>query len=755
MPYRNTNRAAVRYKLFAFTTGLTLTLFVATVTTCFSQLTTSVRNENPVPVSIDELCRQNPSAVVVFFDQINLDYSGLGNVKQAVSQKNWPKACTALLDYYQTNSSNAQLRTCSPQPNEAALNEANAALQSVFTFQGITDTLRSNAAQHLNWYHKGPNNDIEWAYFLNRMGYFNSLLAAYCQTGNPVYAQAFNRLLLDWITGNPASKSQLGVPPWRVLEVGLRLIGPLPTAFYGFQKASAFTPVARLLMLMSIQKQAAYVRNFHTSHHNHGVTELNGLTRAALCFPEFKQADEWARHAQEKMGEEFAFQSYPDGTMKELSSSYHWVVVREFMAYVNLHKTYGKTLPPAFGRVVEKMYNYLAYSARPDGYGLLNNDADLLNNYEILRPLLQTFPRSDWQYLLTSGREGKRPALQPSMMFPWAGHFIMRNGWGEAKSNDHFAYFDVGPWGTSHQHNDKLHLSVYANGREILCDAGRMYYKQDQWRQFFNRSASHNVVTLDGKGQNNDTPEVSKPLPDSSYRIQPDMDFSMGTYEGGFDDIHPAVPSTMQSLQPSAEKGTHTRAVIYLKNRYWIVVDWVQSDKPRTLTAYWHFNPVCSVVADGQSVLTNDPGKGNLCIVPVSSESWAVKLVKGQETPYVQGWYSERYNQRLAAYCAEYSTQMVGPSTLFAWILYPSTAEKLPKVAARLLSAPAGTIRLDVQIPGEETVEVAVNMGVTQPVPLSNGYTLTGRCALLRTGRQSLVVGGQITDKIGNVVIKR
>ncbi|MBC7891710.1 MAG: alginate lyase family protein [Sphingobacteriaceae bacterium] len=591
--------------------------------------------------------------------------------------------------------------------------------------------------------HKGPNKDIEWAYFLNRMNYFESLLSAYCQTGNPVYAGKFNQLLLDWITSNPAPENQLHNAPWRVLEVGLRLFGPWPTAFYGFQQTPAFTPLARLLMLMSIQEQAVYVRKFHWEHHNHGVMELNGLTRIALCFPEFKQADAWYQHALVKMAEEFRFQSYPDGAMKELTSSYHWVVVRNFLAYLDLHKIYRKPLSPKFSQIVENMCNYMAYTARPDGYGLLNNDADLLNNFEILKPLLSDFPRSDWRYLFTHGKEGRLPP-QTSLMFPWAGQFVMRNGWGETKGNEHFAYFDVGPWGTSHQHNDKLHLSVYANGREILCDAGRMYYKVDKWRQFVNLSAAHNVISLNGRGQDKTQPEATVPVPDSSYNIQPGLDFCIGTYQGGFGDQH-ELPSL--NRVPPTEKitGRHTRAVLYLKNKYWVVVDQVESDRPLTVTAYWHFAPACTVMPDGPSVKTVDVAKGNLRIAPVSTLNWAVEVIKGQETPTVQGWYSERYNQRVAAACAEYKAQMAGTSSTFAWILHPSADEKVPAIASRVLPAPPGAFRMEVRIPGEKPVEIAVNMHSIQDIPLSDGSVFTGRCVVVQEGQKPQVVWGKFT----------
>ena len=52
----------------------------------------------------------------------------------------------------------------------------------------------------------------------------------------------------------------------------------------------------------------------------------------------------------------------------------------------------------------------------------------------------------------------------------------MRDGWHERA---HWAWFDAGPWGIAHQHNDKLHLSVSPFGRDVLVDTGRYNYTEE------------------------------------------------------------------------------------------------------------------------------------------------------------------------------------------------------------------------------------------------------------------------------------
>ena len=42
--------------------------------------------------------------------------------------------------------------------------------------------------------------------------------------------------------------------PWRSLEMGVRMAGPWPPAFFGFQQSDAFTTDARVLLLLGVSE---------------------------------------------------------------------------------------------------------------------------------------------------------------------------------------------------------------------------------------------------------------------------------------------------------------------------------------------------------------------------------------------------------------------------------------------------------------------------------------------------------------------
>lgn len=716
-----------------------------------------VARAQPVqPLTLPQLCQQEPARIKALFAALNLDYPGLETTKQFVASQQWPEACMALVTYYRQAKSGAWFRTGTTTQSNAPQLVADAILADTYTFQEITGKLGRLADGGLNWHYLGPNSDKEWGWFLNRFSAFNTLLSAWKQTGNPAYAQAYDRFVTDWVLHNPMPAKRQESATWRVLETGLRMMSPWPNAFYGFQQADGFSPAARILALCSVPDHADYLMKYHVKNHNHAAMELNGLATLALSWPEFRQSEEWYQHTVEKMNDELELQVYPDGAQKELTSMYHTVTLDNFEQFYKTSQKAGRTLTGPFTPMVEKMYNYLAYTLRPDGYGLLNNDSDLINNRTKLRGAANIYNRPDWSYIISNGKEGVKPATGPSVVFPWAGQVVNRSGWG---ADAQWSFFDIGPWGMSHQHNDKLNVTVYANGRELLVDAGRMYYKPDSWRRHFNLSESHNVVLLDGKGQNQYEGITSKPLSDTAVRLLPDVDFSIGTFADGFGDKWNRHKPFQYHQGTDSIPGRHTRAVLFLHDTgatgadrrpgFWIVFDRVETDKPRTLSPLWHFHPQCKVTTEQQSVVTTDAGKGNLRIIPVAPFDWTVSLIKGQEDP-IQGWYSEAYNKKEPNVCAIYKAA-TSPNATFAWVLYPAVGD-VPAVRVEQLAAPEGSMHLKIMPPGQPTIEVAASLTSPQAIRLSDGSQFLGRCVVLRANRPPVVVQGKLTSQNGTVL---
>ncbi len=315
------------------------------------------------------------------------------------------------------------------------------------------------------------------------------------------------------------------------------------------------------------------------------------------------------------------------------------------------------------------MWHYLAMTVRPDGFGVLNNDSDLNNNQKNISDAAAKYRRPDWNYVATNGTQGTKPDVGPSVFFPWAGQLISRNGYGKKV---HWSFFDVGPWGSGHQHNDKLHLSVMAYGRDLLVDAGRFAYTgsvAQKFRKYALGSQGHNLVLADGKGQAAGPKVTTEPTPEKHFFIGKDYDYASATM-GAFTDI----VGTFE----------HTRSVLYLRDNFWVVVDRLKTDRPRTIETLWHWHPDCTVKVGKEGNMWTDNDTGNLKIIPAEPQGWQATVVKGQESPEIQGWYSRVYNAYVPNPTGIYSRKLPADDT-FVWILWPAEGQ-VPDIKAVVLS---------------------------------------------------------------------
>jgi hypothetical protein len=369
----------------------------------------------------------------------------------------------------------------------------------------------------------------------------------------------------------------------------------------------------------------------------------------------------------------------------ELTSSYHQVALYNFELFANLCKASGIALPEYYIRTLEDMWNYLAWSIRPDGFGLLNNDADLLYNRDLILEKADEYRRPEWAYIVSNAEKGICPATGPSCFFPWAGQLISRSGYDQ---NAHWSFFDMGPWGSGHQHNDKLHLSVSAFGRGLLVDAGRFAYRGNvaqKFRAYALGSQGHNLVLVDGKGQDRGQPVATAPVDEKDYLIERDFDYGSGTFDN-FTDTEGVF--------------RHTRSVMYVRNGFWIVADKLETDRSRKIETLWHWHPTCKVhfLKNGSAASENE--YGNLIIIPVGKQKWKTEQITGQETP-VQGWYSKWYNTYEPNITSVFSAELFS-SDIFVWILWPSEKKAAGNIIkATLLSKQDNSVTVRIKDAGK------------------------------------------------------
>jgi len=563
-----------------------------------------------------------------------------------------------------------------PPWNADTRQEADDAILGTFTLQGVKGTVPRNADGGFDWAWRGPNNDPEFAWFLNRQHHIPALFVAWRETKDAKYRTALNAQLRDWLQQNPRPAFYSFSSSWRALEVARRVTEAwLPVLFAPDSSAALDTDVYQALRV-AIPDHAAALRHDHSFSGNHLITEMTGLATIALAFPDNKDAKDWLDFALTQSQSELTREIYPDGAEKELSNLYQQVTLLEFQKLADLLSLAGHTKDAAqFSPALENAWSYYAHTLSPLGHGPLNNDSSVEDDASLVQKMAAVYQRPDWLYIATQGKAGVEPKGLPTEYFPYAGLAVMRSGWG---SEAQWAYFSMGPRGTDHQHADRMHLSLGGYGREFLVDDGRYNYQPGPWRDYFTGPRGHNVLLLDGHGTLPPPDSVSSPV-NVRHEISKNSDL--------FEATAPFVGDAPAGQGPAYE----TRTVYYLHNQFLLVVDHVLCAGPHQIETLWHFHPDCIVKHDGNLVYTDNPGKANLGLLALNppAHGWDIDLIKGREAPDIQGWYSPSFNVRLPAACASFSASIQSPSTM-TWLIWiaPSgqnVAAAKPSVDSALL----------------------------------------------------------------------
>jgi hypothetical protein len=285
----------------------------------------------------------------------------------------------------------------------------------------------------------------------------------------------------------------------------------------------------------------------------------------------------------------------------------------------------------------------------------------------VLNEAAALFPeRQDFRWYASDGKQGQPPA-ELSHAFPYAGYYVMRSGW---DPDARWLWFDGGPFGYGHQHEDKLEIVVAAYGRRFLVDPGNYTYERSKWRSYFIDSPSHNVVLVDGqpqrrRGQRRESYVVKEPLP-HVWVSKPDYDYVEAAYDEDFGgDVKRGV--------------SQTRAVLFVKPDFWVVLDTLtaRDGREHAYDALFHFDG--KVKADGLRLVTQNAGEPNITVAARPDPGLSLKIVEGQEDP-VQGWLPNGLSGVRPAPVGIFTTR--GGTTHLLYVLAPAPKGKPDPVRA-------------------------------------------------------------------------
>ena len=261
----------------------------------------------------------------------------------------------------------------------------------------------------------------------------------------------------------------------------------------------------------------------------------------------------------------------------------------------------------------------------------------------------------------------------------------MRSGW---SAGAHHLIFDVGPLGcpisAGHGHADLLSIQCSVFGEPYLVDPGTYCYTAErEWRDFFRGTAAHTAVLVDGVGQAVSTgpfrwgsqphARLCKWLSTASY------DFADAEH-----DAYCKLPDPVK----------HRRRVIFIKPKYWILIDDLCGQTEHRVELQFQFAPLSvALEADNWARAQGKNGHG-LLIKSFALTSLRAAIVEGEISP-IQGWVSPDYGRRQPAPLLIYSALTELPLTVVTLLLPIENASAPPPGVSLLLDqsfSPAGVV---------------------------------------------------------------
>jgi hypothetical protein len=271
----------------------------------------------------------------------------------------------------------------------------------------------------------------------------------------------------------------------------------------------------------------------------------------------------------------------------------------------------------------------------------------------------------------------------------------MRSGW-EPDANQMIV--DTGPLGcpisSGHGHADLLSVQAAVFGEPCLVDPGNYCYTPEtEWRDYFRSTAAHSSIVVDGKSQS----EPSGPFGWTrrprvrlrEWHSTPDLDF---------------LDADSDAFLHLADPVVHRRRVVFVKPRYWIIVDDLAGVSAHQVELTFQFAPLDVRLGPNRWVRAQLK-KGALWLSPFTSAAMRPRLRSGESHP-IRGWISNDYGQRTPAPTLTYASTVALPWRVLTVLIPDATGSSSPP-AVRLLydedGLPSGmsfertgeTIRLD------------------------------------------------------------
>ncbi len=509
-----------------------------------------------------------------------------------------------------------------------------------------------------------PDRSAKCVWEINRLQYLTGICINYQSAKKQQDLDLFIQIIKSWSSQNPFLA---GVNWYSNIEVNLRLITwflcweileaenltTRNTEFNGFVQKE-WLPLIKRHCIYSYKNPSKY-----SSANNHLISEYAGLFVASSKW-NFKESKKWLRYSQKGLEREIIKQHSKEGINKEEAAEYIQFITDFFLLAFIIGEKTGNSFSARYKQRLFKIFcfindlldskgNFPKYGDEDDGRCFLldfdekgNNFQSLMTSAAILfsNPEFKSKSKGfDMKNQFLFGNEGKKTydsipdvrKSEGSRFYVEEGHFFFRK---RQDDQEIYLHFDAAPLGflsiAAHGHADALSFTLNVDGQPVFIDPGTYtYHTEPEWRSYFIGTLAHNTIRVNDRDQAvNGGPTLWAKKYKSSIldlALNKNIDHVRATHDGY-----------------QKEGVQHIRDIVFdrLQNEFQIFDSLILTKNRKVeIEIPFHIHPEMSVVstADNCYLITKDNIRTTEFYL---DEKLSSKIIKGQVSPQILGWYS-------------------------------------------------------------------------------------------------------------------
>lgn len=362
-----------------------------------------------------------------------------------------------------------------------------------------------------------------------------------------------------------------------------------------------------------------------------------GFYKGNEYFPEWKNYSTWRNKADYNVNYTLDLLFQDDMSFGEAGPAYAVWCVELFGDCMRMASLNGRPMDKTFTEKLRYAARFAAESIYPDGFDTNIGDSNYKDRMSVFEDLAKFYGNDSILNAFVNGTDEKNPEYYSSI-YKNANTMMMRNSWNPEETV--YLQFNNNPF-DGHAHPDSNSVVMYAYGKPLLVDSGR--YSYSSFNSVYNElryASAHNTVEAVG--------------------------VSMGSHASSAHELEYAVTNDVFDFGTTSQTGysdtTHTRNVMYLKEGFAIVTDYVTGNASREYRQNWHFMPSSNATMDANTAKTNFYNEANVTIANATSDSAVIR----------DGYHSADYGLVASAKYASFGK--VGKEVKFDTLLYPTKA---------------------------------------------------------------------------------